>query len=421
MQLKTLRNRSSLSIIVPILISYLSVYGTIAIFIDSITVRSIKDIILISLVAYAMINIFFKEKNKVFIYILLLILIFVVIIGLLGLILTGKVVAWIYGFKVTILPMCLIFLGYFLSKKSIGNFEKTYCYIFILMLVAWVVQYKLGVTQLIAIGYEYGLNIKHFVGGMPRLPSIVGYPDGYAFLLAIFGILVERAKFLSRNLNFQWGVRFLTFIFLLVSTIRAAILLWVVCQTVLFLLNYKTFSRNSLTLALSFIFFIILGFISILYINLLSRDFNISIHLLSINSLLIRFGHWGDNLPSLFSIHGLLGYGLGMVGAASRRIADLGHTSADYAVDNQFFAFYEQFGLIGFSLIMIFLIIILYQLFKRYINFNDNDTPVTSIALIIGTLFSGFFANTLEIYPFNVVLWLFIGMSLTRKQIQSTP
>ncbi|MEH7275312.1 hypothetical protein V7125_17005, partial [Neobacillus vireti] len=109
----------------------------------------------------------------------------------------------------------------------------------------------------------------------------------------------------------------------------------------------------------------------------------------------------------------------GAVGSASLRLADLGYNSADYAVDNQYLAIYQQLGLLGIIAYLLFFTVIFFLLLtlsKKISNRNENIEYIRSLRLAIGlilaTSVSSFFTNIIEVYPFNLFLFVYIGMQL---------
>ncbi|ARA98321.1 hypothetical protein [Geobacillus thermodenitrificans] len=385
---------------------YASVYGgTVSLFTENMIMRSTKEFFLVLLIVYAFWDFLLtKDKQQSIVKTLLFfILLFITIIGSLGVLESGDWVSYAYGIKITILPMSAIFIGFLLKKYDV-KIDKTLLFIYVLIILGWVVQYNLGLDRLLAMGFEYGVNVKHFNSNILRLPSLVGAPDAYAFLLCILGISLETSDSFSNRKMTKWLIKGTTLLFLLLATIRSAILLWTICQAFLFFRSVRILPAKKQLLLLSFGSFVV-AIVPIALLFFLSKS-----TLASSSSFKERLSHWSDYLQSVFTSEGLIGYGLGTVGAASRRISELGYQSYDYAVDNQYIAFYEQIGMIGCLLLILLAMIIVKNILinnQVYLKFS-----LVILPLFVGTLISCYFTNVLEIYPFNVIFWVMIGYGM---------
>lgn len=384
---------------------YISIYGTLSVFLDNILVRSIKDFLLITLVAFSFVVIIIRKPTR-FNAIIMFALFCLVIIGSLGL--TQSNDFWIhllYGIKISVIPIGALFFGMYLKYKGV-DITKVVKFVFPTLVLTWLTQYFLGIPELIRMGFEYEVNIKHFFG-FPRLPSLAGTPDNYAFLLAITGLLLEDSLVAEGKKKRAFVIKLVTFVFLLLATVRSALLLWFVCQMVMLIKQITApRGRQAYLLVAGTCFFIALA--PLLIVTVVA-DTSIA----SVTSTVDRFSHWGTSAPSLTEAEGIVGRGWGVVGSASQRIFDLGYEYSDYAVDNQYLAFYEQVGWFGLSLVIVILLSITMTLRRKSkMNKAGAERPIVAYGLILGTLVSCFFTNTLEIYPFNVFLWVNLGMKL---------
>ncbi|GBF76341.1 hypothetical protein PA598K_04804 [Paenibacillus sp. 598K] len=328
-----------------LLLLFVSVYGLMSVFVDNLLVRSIKDVLMLLFAAVSILSI--VQRGLAIGLSLLALIGGTVAIGAFG-VLTGiDIVVWVYGVKITILPLLLLFLGMYIAPQiQRGGLDRIYLIVFLLAVGGWLTQYALGIERLMAMGFDYGVNIKHFADGMPRLPSIAFSPDNYAYLLAISGLLLERSRLLARHPWLRLAVMATTGVFLVLSTIRSALVLWLVSQLCLYLLKLRAAGQGGmLWLALLLLAGPTLGIGMLLLLQ--ERD------LLSLGSTLDRFSHWGDYLVSPLSLNGVVGFGLGAVGAASKRTVALGRESGSYAVDNQYLALYEQVGAAGMLLMLL--------------------------------------------------------------------
>jgi hypothetical protein len=385
---------------------YASVYGgTVSLFTENMIMRSIKEVFLVLLIVYVFWNFFVTrdKQQRILKTLLFFILLFSAIVGALGVLESGDWVSYAYGIKITILPMSAIFIG-FLMKKYDVKIDKTLLFIYVLIIFGWIVQYNLGLDRLLAMGFEYGVNVKHFNSNILRLPSLVGAPDAYAFLLCILGILLETSDLFSNRKIMKWLIKGTTLVFLLLATIRSAILLWIICQAFLFFRSVKILPAKKQLLLLSFGSFVV-AIVPIALMFFLSKS-----TLASSSSFKERLSHWNDYLQSVFTSEGLIGYGLGSVGAASRRVSELGYQSYNYVVDNQYIAFYEQIGAIGCLLMILLAMIIIKNILIN--NQTYSKFSLVILSLFVGTLISCYFTNTLEIYPFNVILWIMVGYKI---------
>ncbi|MFS0725637.1 hypothetical protein [Paenibacillus sp. 1P07SE] len=452
-----------------LLLLFVSVYGLMSVFVDNLLVRSIKDVLMLLFAGVSILHVI--RTHSALGSSLLALIGGMVVVGAFG-VLTGiDVVAWVYGVKITILPLLLLFLGMYIAPQlQRGALDKVYLTVFLAAIGGWLAQYLIGMERLMAMGFVYGVNIKHFADGMPRLSSIAFSPDNYAYLLAIAGLLLERSQLLARRPWLRLAVKLTTGIFLMLSTIRSALVLWLVSQLCLFLLKLRGAGQGGLLwLALLLLAGPTLG--TGLLLLLQERD------LLAVGSTLDRFGHWGDYLVSPLSLFGMMGFGLGAVGAASKRTVALGRDSGSYAVDNQYLALYEQIGVAGVLLMTLLTVLLMARLLANLRKADSAAEPAglagreiqtrprtgaagretksklhtgaagreiksklhtgavgpsiampqapasgpaiaqrvqvrrteLAIALIAGGLFAGLTTNVLELFPYNVFLWLAIG------------
>jgi|GEM_PF-1171470 len=402
-----------------LLLLFVSVYGLMSVFVDNLLVRSIKDVLMLLFAAVSILSI--VQRGLAIGLSMLALIGGMVAIGAFG-VLTGiDIVVWVYGVKITILPLLLMFLGMYIAPHmQRGVLDSIYLTVFLLAVGGWLTQYMLGIERLMAMGFVYGVNIKHFADGMPRLPSIAFSPDNYAYLLAISGLLLERSRLLARRPWLRVAVLATTGVFLVLSTIRSALVLWLVSQLCLYLLKLRAAGQGGmLWLALLLLAGPTFGIGMLLLLQ--ERD------LLSLGSTLDRFSHWGDYLVSPLSLNGMVGFGLGAVGAASKRTVALGRESGSYAVDNQYLALYEQVGAAGMLLMLLLTVLLIARLLA---NLRHADSSAQSgawrvdgarqtelsVALIAGGLFAGLTTNVLELFPYNVFLWLAIGGCLLRPE-----
>lgn len=393
-----------------ILVVYLSCYGLISIFVDNIFIRSLKDAGMALIAVFALSKVYRSQQE--FIIPFLFLLGSIVVIGSLNLILGKSIVTLIYGFKITLLPILMIFAGMFIAKsKEIFLFARTNLIIFFLLIAGWLIQYSLGIEKLISIGFVYGVNIKHYLEGVPRLSSITYSPDGYAYALLISGLIAERIRLAEKHRLIRLSIQLLTISFLLLSTIRSALVLWIVYQIVMFLLHVRKYNKHNVLLLGGV--FLLLPAAVMLGIQMLNRY-----NLLSMNSLTDRFQVWGANLTSPFSMAGVIGNGIGSVGAASRRTHVIGIQSNNFAVDNQYFSFYEQTGWLGmlyWLALFMWILINLVKRMNRLPSVNVTGLPQMAIALGVGVAASSLTTNVLEMFPGNISIWIVIGMALYQQ------
>lgn len=401
---------SAYKVMFHVLLVYLSFYGLVSVYVDNIVIRSLKDVGILLLAVVAMSKLYRSQHG----FIILFLFLFgsVLVIGSMSLLLGGSIVTWVYGVKVTFLPMLMLFAGMYIAKmKAIYAFARTNLIILFLLITGWLIQYSLGIDKLISLGFVYGVNIKHYLEGVPRLNSITISPDSYAYALLITGLIAEKIRMAEKHRLFRIIIQLLTLSFLLLSTIRSALVFWIVYQIVMFILRVRKYNHNNMLL-LSGVF-LLLPVIAVFGFRLME-----TYNLLSINSMLVRFQSWGSYLTSPFSMAGVIGNGVGAVGAASRRTHMLGLESRDYAVDNQYFSFYEQTGWIGILYLLVLFVWMGVCLNKRMTSLPATDAmklPRTAIALLMGVAAASFTTNVLELFPSNVSIWLVVGMALYQQ------
>ncbi|PFW41305.1 hypothetical protein COL28_20455 [Bacillus thuringiensis] len=397
------RDRPIIKGLTKLFILYASIYGIISIFIEDQMIRGAKDAMLILLIMGCLWNFFYTKDNKqIGLKITILFLLASLsVLGAIGNTNNGNLVTYMYGMKITIIPIGALLIGMIVNKYRI-SLDKVLMIVFFTSIIVWVIQYQLGVDYLVSMGFEYGKNVKH-IDGFPRLPSFVGTPDGYAFLLCITGILVEYSDMLSKKKKTRMFIKLLTVSFLLLSTIRSALVLWLAFQFLMFIPKIRRAANKHKLLSISAIFYIIC-FLIIAWLSFLSDS-----RLGATNSIVDRLSHWGKNAPQIDTLEGWVGKGIGNVGAASLRLNDLGSRNDEYAVDNQFLAFYEQIGVIG-TFVFVILIFILISRLKK--NSKDNEQSSVTLSILLATLVSCMFTNVFEMYPFNVILWIYIGSNI---------
>lgn len=395
---------------VHILMIYLACYGLVSIYVDNIIIRSLKDLGMLLMAVFALSKVY-RSQHK-FVVLFLFLFGSIMVIGSMSLLLGGSIVTWVYGVKVTFLPMMMMFAGMYIAKlKATYAFARTNLIILFLLIAGWLIQYSLGIEKLISLGFVYGVNIKHYLEGVPRLNSITISPDSYAYALLITGLIAERTRLAEKHRLFRIFIQLLTISFLLLSTIRSALVFWIVYQIVIFILRVRKYNPNNMLLLAGV--FMLIPAVAVFGVRLMDNY-----NLLSINSMLVRFQSWGSYLTSPFSMAGVIGNGLGSVGAASRRTHMLGLQSRDYPVDNQYFSFYEQTGWIGILYLVVLILWITACLVKRMKRLPVSDTrglPQMAIALGIGVAAASFTTNVLELFPSNVSIWIVIGMALFQQ------
>jgi hypothetical protein len=387
-----------------LILFYGSIYGLVTLYADNLFTRATKDVLLILLIAYSFFILLIKKYiSKKNMFSLVFFIICVIVIGGSNPIAHGNLASFVYGLKITMFPLLLVFSGILMNNYGL-KLNKILFFVFITITTTWVIQYNQGVDALVAMGWEYGIQVKNFNHATPRLPSSVGTPDGYAFLLCIIGILLEYSPMFKDKKKRKFIIKVATLTFLILATIRSALVFWLVFQLLMSFYYVKKLKGRVKYLVLSLYCMIASSIpLAIFYLS--------SSSLSSTSSLEDRFSHWGVHLPPIWSLEGLVGSGLGSVGAASRRTATLGYQSSNYAVDNQFIAFYEQLGLIGTFCVLSVFSIILYMVIYN-VKKNDSLNAKVALSLMVCTFISGFFTNVLELYPFNLFLWIYVGAAL---------
>ncbi|QOS77405.1 hypothetical protein JNUCC31_21785 [Paenibacillus sp. JNUCC31] len=389
------------------LLIYLSIYGLISIYVDNIVIRSLKDVGMVLISLFALTRVY--RQQIAFLNPFLFILTSIIVLGALNVLMGSSVVTLIYGIKITFLPLVMLFAGMLMAQYGgIYAFARTNLIIFIMLIAGWLIQYALGIEKLITMGFVYGVNIKNYLEGVPRLSSITYSPDGYAYALLMTGIIAERTKAAVNHRIFRIAIQLLTISFLLLSTIRSALLLWFVYQVIMFFLHVRKYSKkNTLILAITFMLLPAAVFFGGRMLQ--------SKNLLSSSSLLDRLQTWGSSLTSPFTMNGVIGNGIGSVGAASRRTHMMGLNSSNFAVDNQYFSLYEQTGWIGlvyFSILFMWIVVSLVKRMNTLPDSNGLRLPQVALSLGAGVAAASLTTNVLELFPANVFFWMVMGMAL---------
>ncbi|MEH7274734.1 hypothetical protein, partial [Neobacillus vireti] len=282
---------------------YVSVYGTLSIFQNSIIVRLSKDIMLAWLVFISLVWLVFNKKYPLKYSLLIIVgsLITILVVGMLSLLNGNSFMVLGYGIKITLLPMGAIVFGIYLKSKKY-NLHRVLLIVFISLITAWAIQRGLGLERLMQMGFEYAVNVKHFNGNTLRLPSIVGTPDGYAFMLAIVGLMLEVSFLCKNRKKLAIVVKVITVTFLILSTIRSALVLFLICQIVTYFQKIKIANGK-----FKYLYYSLSLFLLSLFTGLLPKIISSGFGLLNTYSLFDRFNLWMNYLPSLGSKEGIIG------------------------------------------------------------------------------------------------------------------
>ncbi|WP_226639559.1 hypothetical protein [Priestia flexa] len=380
-----------------------TIYGILSIFINDNIFRVSKDIFLLFFILLGISVILFKQKGKLTINVLSLILIVALLIniGSINQIKKLNFFEIFYSLKIFMLPILGFFVGVLLAHTSQRNqrIKKFFIISLIIILIGWIIQYLIGIDRLVAMGFVYGTNVEHFNGKL-RLSSTIGTPDTYAFFLALVLTVIQSMCITKTKYKFIFFV--FSFLILFLTFIRSALLFWIIAQASMFVFNQ--FSKG-LSNKIYVTPFVAIGMLGVAKYITLKTDIT------STASVQDRFSHWGNYVPHLFSVEWLVGLGLGTVGAAGRKLSENYNSLAtiDYAVDNQFLAIFLQTGAIG-----VFLFILLYITLFSIASCAAYKELL--LGLLTASLFSSFFTNILELYPFNLWLFFILGYFYTNKQ-----
>ena len=141
------------------LLLYLSIYGLISIYVDNIVIRSLKDAGMLLLAVYTLVRVYRQQIH--FLNLFLFLLGSIILLGSLNVLIGSSVVTLVYGIKITLLPLVMLFAGMFMAEQGgMYAFARTNLVIFIMLIAGWCAQYALGIEKLITMGFIYGVNIK---------------------------------------------------------------------------------------------------------------------------------------------------------------------------------------------------------------------------------------------------------------------
>lgn len=278
-------------------IIYISCYGTLSIFYDNTVFKISKEVIFVLLLLYSLNYLFLlntKKDNKSTLDIFLILS----TILLINYFLNNNqlsIYTFFYGIKITILPILSIFLGMYIQLRKI-NIVKPLIAVWIILICTWLFQKYKGLDYLLNTGFKYGINVKHFFSDTLRLPSTVGTPDNYAFLLALVScylIYYTLEKKMYKSFAFYF---LLSLFFIFLSTIRSALLFYCI-----FLVLYLI--RVIYVLNKKYVYSFFLCSIIIFVLLLITLPIN---PLFSLSSSQERLENWSSTITPLFSIEGLL-------------------------------------------------------------------------------------------------------------------
>ncbi|MDR9744143.1 hypothetical protein RJQ12_02085 [Paenibacillus taichungensis] len=97
----------------------------------------------------------------------------------------------------------------------------------------------------------------------------------------------------------------------------------------------------------------------------------------------------------------------------------IGLKSNNFAVDNQYFSFYEQTGwidLIYFAVLFVLLPVALVRKKNMLPSLDEFRLQQVAIALLAGIAAANLTTNVLEVFPANVFLWFVIGKALVQSR-----
>lgn len=399
-------------ILTNLFIFYISFYGLISIYSNNQLFIFLKEILAVIIVSYSLITIILMAKlPRVYVELLYLfsVIFFISLVGIIG---NENIINIAYGMKITLLPLSFLFVGnlFNFSYSYMGKKHLFFLFlIYVSLIFVWTRQYLTGIEVLILKGYEYGTNLKH-IDGYPRLPSISGTPDSYAFFLAITSLILvnELRKYKKNKLSYLLTI--ITFLFLSLATIRSAIIFFIIVHISLFIYTVSNLHKEKFLFRLITIFTVSALSIPIIFINFLDSK------IFDMYSIFDRISHWFTNIPIFSSCEFWFGKGLGAVGSASKSVFKLGYESLNYPVDNQFLSIFIQIGMVGLFAFLAMLFKVYSFLRKFLYNFNISEPNRydvhLSIALLNGLFISSIFTNVIELYPFNVLFFGFLGTTL---------
>lgn len=383
-----------------IFIFYISCYGTLSIFYDNSMFKISKEVFFIGLISISLYYIWLnnsKTQQKI-ISEIISILIIILLINYFFNSRELNFYIFAYGVKITVLPLMSIILGIYISLNKISIY-KTLLIIWLMIIGVWLFQNQLGLNYLLNSGFKYGINVKHFFSDTLRLPSTVGTPDNYAFLLSLISCYLVFYTLKIKKYKTFVLYFLISFIFIFLSTIRSALLFYCIFIAISLLKTFYNFNKKYIYTLFIFISMILIVLLVTIPIN----------PLISFSSSQERLQNWSSTVNPLFTIQGIVGNGLGTVGAADTKISLNTFDLKGNAVDNQYLALYEQVGIVG--------MILFFLLFIRIFYFLENKKENSiSISLIIALMVCSLFTNVLELHPFNILFGIMIGMELRGKK-----
>ncbi|MFA4995812.1 MAG: O-antigen ligase family protein [Patescibacteria group bacterium] len=305
---------------------------------------------------------------------------------------------WLRGFRFTFVPVLLL-ISLQLFDFSKNQRKNIYWSVFLSSLIVLTLTilefFKFKIPLISEISSEGSLNTIHAVGGeFTRLQSVLAGPNALGlYLLSIVSFLVFASAYLNKN--FLWFCPL--FIAALVLTFSRSSWIGLLALFLLLIFYYLKKRFGSFAASswfASFVFLISLVF----WFGYQSVSFNSLItHGASSTERVEQYRRVWDQRYEI----GILGRGMGTAGPSSQNRIDGG---PNHWTENIYFDMFEETGLIGLSLFLIFLVILGYIIYNKK-NIKEDRAE---FSLLMSFLLAGLFIN---IYTGQAGLYLLILMS----------
>lgn len=359
-----------------ILMFYFPVYCLPIALITKIDLGNVNTFLQVFLLLYSVL--LFINKVKKIVNLQFRLIAIVIIISIYGFVVGNQpLVVKVLAIKFLLLPLLMSSI-YLISDRNIAKFLEAGMYVQIANGIAVVLEFILGPTTLLKLGFVYGTNIRDFTG-IIRFPGLTftNYELGmFSSIMATLMYIMFR-DYKNWTLGIRKKLIYLTFISSLICLLGSSSRSGILFLILSFIIHNIVIKRRYHILALG----ISLGTSLVLY------GINTQIFLFSAQSSTSRFELWSSLLGTRSWIYGT---GLGTTGSASN--STFANAFDRTFVDNQFIGVLIQFGVFGAVFFLAFIYFLMRAISKR------------DMSLVIAFLIISMF---IEIYDYTIFMTIF--------------
>ena len=370
-------------------------------------ITSIPDFFLFFICLYSFL--FYIQNRKVsFVRFDFIVLIFALINILYGFIRANDLLISLRGFRITYLSVAFYFIARFYEKEFNNAFQllkKIFYWLLIFGVMGIVLHYLFNSFELYLIKKAGYPVITYFI---PRISSFILTP-------VIFGSLISGSCLFFYYLLLKEGKVIYYFIIgilglcMVLSVSRGPILSFIIVA-ILMSIIFKAWKQSFIMLLIILIISALISYYYTGSMSIVNWFFSSTADTLNMGDKVKRVSLWRNSLDDFFI--NPFGYGLGKAGHVAHRF--LLHTnvpSAPDSTDGWFLKVACENGILGIISYLIFSFLFFKKCIKQI--FLDRKSFLTFLFcyfLLIN--FQNIVANTLDYYPYNILFWFIVGVSM---------